>query len=84
MKIPRREPGTRRSKLIITMEKADYRQLNGIALAYLGDAVYEVFIRQHLLSTGLSKPTKLQHIATHYVSAKAQAALIDLMKEDNL
>lgn len=66
------------------MEKADYRQLNGIALAYLGDAAYEVFIRQHLLSKGLSKPTKLQHIATHYVSAKAQAALIDLMKEDNL
>lgn len=66
------------------MEQADYRQLNGIALAYLGDAAYEVFIRQHLLSKGLSKPTKLQHVATHYVSAKAQAALIDLMKEDNL
>lgn len=66
------------------MEQADYRQLNGIALAYLGDAVYEVFIRQHLLSKGLSKPTKLQHIATHYVSAKAQAALIDLMKADEL
>ena len=66
------------------MEQADYRQLNGIALAYLGDAAYEVYIRQHLLSKGLSKPTKLQHIATHYVSAKAQAALIDLMKEDNL
>jgi Uncharacterized protein conserved in bacteria len=66
------------------MEEENYQQLNGIALAYLGDAVYEVFIRQHLLSTGLSKPTKLQHIATHYVSAKAQAALIDLMKADEL
>ena len=66
------------------MEEANYQQLNGIALAYLGDAVYEVFIRQHLLSTGLSKPTKLQHSATHYVSAKAQAALIDLMKADEL
>ncbi|QZN93431.1 Mini-ribonuclease 3 [Limosilactobacillus panis] len=66
------------------MEKANYQQLNGIALAYLGDAVYEVFIRQHLLSKGLSKPTKLQHLATHYVSAKAQAALIDLMKADQL
>lgn len=64
------------------MEQADYRQLNGIALAYLGDAVYEVFIRQHLLSKGMSKPTKLQRTATHYVSAKAQAALIDLMKAD--
>ena len=66
------------------MEQADYQQLNGIALAYLGDAVYEVFIRQHLLSQGLAKPTKLQHIATHYVSAKAQAALIDLMKQDDI
>lgn len=66
------------------MVQAVYRQLNGIALAYLGDAAYEVYIRQHLLTKGISKPTKLQHIATHYVSAKAQAALIDLMKEDEL
>ena len=66
------------------MVQADYRQLNGIALAYLGDAAYEVYIRQHLLTKGISKPTKLQHIATHYVSAKAQAALINLMKEDEL
>lgn len=66
------------------MVQADYRQLNGIALAYLGDAAYEVYIRQHLLTKGISKPTKLQHIATHYVSAKAQAALIDLMREDEL
>lgn len=66
------------------MVQADYRQLNGIALAYLGDAAYEVYIRQHLLTKGISKPTKLQHIATHYASAKAQAALIDLMKEDKL
>lgn len=66
------------------MVQVDYRQLNGIALAYLGDAAYEVYIRQHLLSKGISKPTKLQHTATHYVSAKAQAALIDLMKEDDL
>lgn len=66
------------------MVQADYRQLNGIALAYLGDAAYEVYIRQHLLNKGISKPTKLQHIATHYVSAKAQASLIDLMKEDEL
>lgn len=66
------------------MEKADYQQLNGIALAYLGDAVYEVFIRQHLLALGMSKPNRLQHQATYYVSAKAQAALIELMKADDL
>lgn len=62
----------------------DYQQLNGIALAYLGDAVYEVYIRQHLLSLGMSKPNRLQKKATHYVSAKAQAALIALMEADDL
>lgn len=71
-------------KIWQTMAKVDFRQLNGIALAYLGDAVYEVYIRQHLLALGISKPTRLQHRATHYVSAKAQAALIALMEEDNL
>ncbi|VDG18004.1 Mini-ribonuclease 3 [Lactiplantibacillus mudanjiangensis] len=62
----------------------DYQQLNGIALAYLGDAVYEPFIRQHLIEIGFTKPTKLHHHATHYVSAKAQAALIALMETDGV
>lgn len=66
------------------MENADYQQLNGIALAYLGDAVYEVLIRQHLLALGMSKPNRLQHKATNYVSAKAQAALIARMEEVDL
>ncbi|WP_338210279.1 Mini-ribonuclease 3 [Lactiplantibacillus paraxiangfangensis] len=64
--------------------QVDYQQLNGIALAYLGDAVYEPFIRQHLIEIGFTKPTKLHHHATHYVSAKAQAALIALMQTDDV
>lgn len=66
------------------MKKADYHQLNGIALAYLGDAVYEVYVRQHLLNMGMTKPNRLQKKATHYVSAKAQAALISLMENGQL
>lgn len=58
---------------------SNYAQLNGIALAYMGDAIYEVYIRQHLLEQGIHKPTKLHHQATHYVSAKAQAALYQAM-----
>lgn len=60
-------------------ETQDFEQLNGVALAYMGDAVYEVYVRRHLIQTGWTKPTKLHHKATMYVSAKAQAALIDLM-----
>ncbi|KRO22527.1 Mini-ribonuclease 3 [Lactiplantibacillus fabifermentans] len=62
----------------------DYQQLNGIALAYLGDAVYEPFIRQHMIELGFTKATKLHHHATHYVSAKAQAALIERMQAENV
>ena len=53
----------------MTKEDVDYNQMNGIALAYMGDAIYEIYIRRHLLAKGLTKPTKLHHMATHYVSA---------------
>ncbi|GEK29362.1 Mini-ribonuclease 3 [Furfurilactobacillus siliginis] len=64
------------------MTEVNYRQLNGMALAYVGDAVYEVFIREHLIELGYTVPTKLHHHATHFVSAKAQAVLIKLMEAD--
>ncbi|MEJ6400212.1 Mini-ribonuclease 3 [Nicoliella lavandulae] len=66
----------------MTESNVDYNQLNGVVLAYLGDAVYEVYIRKHLLTLGITKPNRLQKVATKYVSAKAQAALIDLMETD--
>lgn len=66
------------------MSKIAAAQINGIALAYMGDAAYEVFVRQHLLQKGVTKPTKLQHLATHYVSAKAQAWLIQKMTEQKI
>lgn len=62
-------------------EEVNYQAINGIALAYLGDAEYEVFIRRHLIEQGLTKPNRLHHVATRYVSAKAQAALIAAMEE---
>ncbi|KRN93343.1 Mini-ribonuclease 3 [Pediococcus stilesii] len=64
-------------------EEVNYQAINGIALAYLGDAEYEVFIRRHLIEQGLTKPNRLHHVATRYVSAKAQAALIAAMQEAN-
>lgn len=33
-------------------EVKEYKQLNGLALAYMGDAVYEKFIREYLLAAG--------------------------------
>ncbi|RHW45083.1 Mini-ribonuclease 3 [Bombilactobacillus bombi] len=61
----------------------DYQQLNGLTLAYIGDAVWEVYVRDYLVNSGLTKVNRLQKRATHFVSAKAQAALIALMQKDN-
>nr|WP_245335168.1 Mini-ribonuclease 3 [Streptococcus oricebi] len=58
--------------------------INGIALAFEGDAVYSMYIRRHLLMQGLTKPNKLHQEATKYVSAKAQANLIEAMLEQGL
>ena len=57
----------------------DYKQLNGLALAYVGDAIYEIYIRDYLVSLGQTKPNVLHRMATHYVSAKAQASLMQAM-----
>ncbi|HEY9576910.1 MAG TPA: ribonuclease III domain-containing protein, partial [Pseudobacillus sp.] len=57
------------------------RQMNSLALAYMGDAIYEVYIRRHLLELGRVKPNQLHREATRYVSAKAQASLLYRMME---
>lgn len=51
--------------------------LNALTLAYMGDAAYETEIRQHLIGSGLTKPNDLHHQATAYVSAKAQADILE-------
>ena len=48
----------------------DVKQLNALALAYMGDAVYEQAIREHLLRSGRVRPNVLHREATRYVSAK--------------
>ena len=62
----------------------DYTQLNGLALAYVGDAIYEIYVRDHLINQGETKPNKLHRAATNYVSANAQAFLIQQMLEEHL
>lgn len=68
----------------LTEEDVNPDTLNGQTLAYLGDAVYEVIIRRHLVKGGIVKPQVLQREATHYVSAKAQAALITKMQDEEM
>ncbi|EMP68041.1 hypothetical protein D819_00711 [Streptococcus mutans AC4446] len=62
----------------------DVNHINGIALAFEGDAIYSTYIRKHLIFQGLTKPNQLHRKTTRYVSAKAQAILITKMLEAQL
>uniref|UniRef100_UPI0011158CDD Mini-ribonuclease 3 n=1 Tax=Siminovitchia sp. FSL H7-0308 TaxID=2921432 RepID=UPI0011158CDD len=60
----------------------DYKQLNSLALAYMGDAIYDVFIRRHLIASGKTRPHRLHSEATRFVSAKAQAATLKTLVDN--
>lgn len=54
-----------------------------LVLAYIGDAIYEVAVRQYLIAERNLRPHHLHRQATKFVSAKAQAELLVLI-EPNL
>jgi ribonuclease III family protein len=56
--------------------ESDIKQMKSLALAYMGDAVYEVYVREHLLEKGTVKPNQLHQEAITFVSAKAQNAVL--------
>ena len=54
-----------------------------LALAYIGDAVMSLKVREYLLEKGINRPSDLQRQSTRYVSAKAQAMFISKLLEQN-
>lgn len=62
----------------------NYNTLNVLSLAYIGDAIYEVYIRKHLIQKGIVKVEQLQKEAVNYVSAKNQAYFLKNMIANNV
>lgn len=58
--------------------------INIISLAYLGDSIYEIYIRESLIKLGIQKVEELQKNATKYVSAKGQAKILTYLIDNNL
>ena len=59
-------------------------EINVLVLAYLGDSVYENYIRKYLINTGIGNVNDLQSESIKYVSAKAQARYMDLLINNNI
>lgn len=60
------------------------KMINTTALAYIGDAVYEVYVRQHVLEAGEIHVDQLHHKAVGYVRADGQAKAVKYLMAENL
>ena len=51
-------------------------EINNLVLAYLGDTVYENYVRMHLIKSGINHVKELQEKSLDYVSAKSQSRIL--------
>ena len=58
------------------ISKSDISQMSPLVWAYMGDAVYEKFIREYVIRQGLCKNGLLHKKSIKYVSAKGQAQIL--------
>ena len=58
-------------------------EINVLVLAYLGDTIYENYVRKFLIGKGIANVNDLQQEAVNYVSAKNQASFLKKMIDDN-
>ena len=56
-------------------------EINVLVLAYLGDTVYEGYIRRYLIDLGMNHVKELQEKAVLFVSAKKQAYFLEQLLE---
>ena len=59
------------------------KNINVLVLAYLGDSIYEIYIREYLIKKGIAKVNDLQKEAIKYVSAKQQCNYLKEMLANN-
>ncbi len=58
------------------MEISKVEAMSPLTWAYVGDSIYEVYIRTHLVETTNLKPHKLHIKAINYVKAKSQSEIL--------
>lgn len=58
-------------------------EINVLVLAYLGDTIYENYVRRYLIDKGIANVNDLQREAVKYVSANSQAKFLRDMIDSN-
>lgn len=70
------------SKIIRKIEKDEARQKNPIVLAYIGDTVFDLYVRNALVAKYQYHVNELNKRAVAFVNAHAQAMFYDYIEEE--
>ncbi len=62
-------------------DEKQINQMSPLTWAYVGDAVYELYVRTYLVDTTNLKPNNLHKESIKYVKAKAQADILNNLQE---
>lgn len=59
------------------LSKEEAKKINPVTLAFLGDAVYSLWVRERLVRSGTGKAADFQRAASKVVSAHGQSAFLE-------
>ena len=63
-------------------DEKDVNMMSPLTWAYIGDCVYELYVRQELINKTNLKPHKLHIEAINYVKASKQAKILKEIKDE--
>lgn len=58
--------------------------MDNLIMAYLGDAAYELYIREYLINQNIKNVNDLQISSLHFVSAKSQRRILESLENKNV
>jgi len=64
------------------IQNVDIRTYSPLALAYIGDGIFDLVIRSLVVGKGNTKASQLHYQTSHIVKAETQAKIIEALEED--
>lgn len=64
----------------VVLSETEARQINPIVLAFVGDAVYSLYVRERLVRSGAGKASEFQRAASKIVSAEGQSEFLSILE----
>jgi len=64
----------------VNLSDEEINMMNPLKLAFLGDSIYESYIRYYIISQHVLKTSEMSKMSVKYVNAEAQAYIVNLLK----